>query len=117
MYNWGYNPLTKWDEPPSIPIYFAEDWLGSNFDQTIHQTASCRWLIPYPSHQKLGIHGYQLNQHFRGLNPTFSIVKPSQSSQIGVKSPIFNGYIQLYIFFDGQTTICHLVGGVPTSPL
>ena len=25
-YNWGYNPLTKWDEPTSIDIaYFIDD--------------------------------------------------------------------------------------------
>ena len=41
-------------------------------------------------------------------------MKQSQSSQIGVKSQISNGYILLSIFFDGQITICHLVGGVPT---
>ena len=23
IYNWGYNSLTKWDEPPSIYIYIA----------------------------------------------------------------------------------------------
>ena len=21
IYNWGYNPLTKWDEPPNIQVY------------------------------------------------------------------------------------------------
>ena len=28
IYNWGYNPLTKWDEPPSILIF----WRFDNFN-------------------------------------------------------------------------------------
>ena len=24
-YNWGYNPLTNWDEPPSIPVFMTKD--------------------------------------------------------------------------------------------
>ena len=26
IYNWGYNPLTKWDEPPSIPQNKPFEW-------------------------------------------------------------------------------------------
>jgi len=37
IYNWGYNPLTKWDEPPSSaqiffqPILLVVFWLDSQF--------------------------------------------------------------------------------------
>ena len=27
IYNWGYNPLTKWDEPPSIYIYIVYNYI------------------------------------------------------------------------------------------
>ena len=28
IYNWGYNPLTKWDEPPSSYIWLVLQLIG-----------------------------------------------------------------------------------------
>ena len=34
IYNWGYNPLTKWDEPPSS-ICFFKAWISAPTGGTI----------------------------------------------------------------------------------
>ena len=38
IYNWGYNPLTKWDEPPSRPFPAAEKTLSFS-----HHRLKDRW--------------------------------------------------------------------------
>jgi hypothetical protein len=36
IYNWGYNPLTKWDEPPSIYVYGSSEVMGMHANHPNH---------------------------------------------------------------------------------
>ena len=107
IYNWGYNPLTKWDEPPSIYIYipigsmvlvYMLTWLG--YIDGIHVTI---YSIYYGNPM-----GYRFVQTFNDATPNSAKPNFQKKTSHGINKQImanrhhglsaFDKYVYIYTY-------------------